>query len=295
MKIRKNIIPVNNTHLIGNEKKYLIECINSNWISSEGQFVKRFENNFTKKIGKKYAVAVSSGTAALQIAFDALNFKKNDEIILPTFTIVSCLLPIIRSHLKPVFIDSDPYTWNMNVEELEKKITKKTKAILVCHIYGLPTPMDRIIKLAKKYKLKIIEDAAEAHGLIYNNKYCGSFGDISIFSFYANKLITTGEGGMLLTDNYFLADKMKNLRNLYFGKYDRFLHNEIGWNYRMTNIQAALGCAQLEKWNSNIIKKKQIGSYYQQFIHKNDNLQLPLEEAYNSKKYLLGFWNNLKR
>ena len=271
----KQFIPVNEIKLLGNEKKYVDECIQTNWISSEGLFVKKFENNFSKLIKKKYSVAVSSGTAALQLAFEALNLKEGDEVILPSFTIVSCLLPIIRLKLKPVFIDADINTWNMNVDHIEKKISKKTKAILVSHIYGLPTEMIKILKLAKKNKIYIIEDSAEAHGLKYKEKYCGWYGDISIFSFYANKLITTGEGGMILTNNKKIFEKCKNLRNLYFGKKNRFQHFQLGWNYRMTNIQAAIGCAQLEKIDQHIKKKREIGQLYQKNIIINKNFQLP--------------------
>tara|TARA_B110000438_G_scaffold285471_1_gene315602 strand:+ start:377 stop:1513 length:1137 start_codon:yes stop_codon:yes gene_type:complete len=279
----KNFIPVNEINLSGNEKKYVDDCIKTNWISSEGSYVSKFEENFSSLIDKKYAVAVSSGTAALQIAFDSLNLKKGDEVILPSFTIVSCLLPIIRLNLKPIFIDSDLNTWNMNVSDIENKITKKTKVILVSHIYGLPTEMTRIVKLAKKNKIFIIEDSAEAHGLKYNGKYCGWYGDISIFSFYANKLITTGEGGMLLTNNKKIFQRSKSLRNLFFGKSNRFKHDDMGWNYRMTNIQAAIGCAQLEKLNQHVVRKKDIGNFYLNNIKTNNNFQLPLK-TYNKSE-----------
>ena len=271
----KDFIPVNEIKLSGNEKKYVDQCIRTNWISSEGSFVKKFEKDFSNLVQKKYSIAVSSGTAALQLAFESLNLKEGDEIILPSFTIISCILPIIRLKLKPIFIDADINTWNMNVEHVEKKISKKTKVILVSHIYGLPTEMIGISKLAKKYNIKIIEDAAEAHGLKYKDKYCGWYGDISIFSFYANKLITTGEGGMILTNNKNIFEKCQNLRNLYFGKKNRFQHFHMGWNYRMTNIQAAIGCAQLENINLHIKKKREIGKLYQKYIKITDNFQLP--------------------
>lgn len=271
----KDFIPVNEIKLLGNEKKYVDQCIRTNWISSEGSFVKKFEKDFSNLVEKKYSIAVSSGTAALQLAFESLNLKEGDEIILPSFTIISCILPIIRLKLKPIFIDADINTWNMNVEHVEKKISKKTKVILVSHIYGLPTEMIEISKLAKKYNIKIIEDAAEAHGLKYKDKYCGWYGDISIFSFYANKLITTGEGGMILTNNKNIFEKCQNLRNLYFGKKNRFQHFQMGWNYRMTNIQAAIGCAQLENINLHIKKKREIGNLYQKYIKITNNFQLP--------------------
>jgi perosamine synthetase len=260
--MKKYLVPVNEPLLKGNEKKYLLECLRSNYISSNGQYVTKFENRFSKLIDKKYAITVSNGTAALQIAFEALNIKKGSEVILPSFTIISCIYPIIRCGAVPVLVDVDPRTWNMNVHEVEKKITKKTKVIIAPHIYGLPIDMDPLIKIAKKYKLKIIEDAAEVLGLKYKNRACGSFGDISTFSFYANKHITTGEGGMIATDDKYLSERCKSLRNLCFNNKRRFLHYELGWNHRLTNLQSAIGLAQLEKITSFVKKKRKIGDYY---------------------------------
>ena len=271
-------IPVNEPLLNGNEKKYLNQCIDTGWISSEGPFVKEFEEKFAKRVNRQFGIAVCNGTAALDIAVESLEIGKGDEVILPAFTIISCINQIIRSGAKPVLVDSDPLTWNMDVSQIENKITKKTKAIIVIHIYGLPVDMDPILKLAKKYKLKIIEDAAEAIGQIYKGKPCGSFGDISCFSFYPNKHITTGEGGMLLTNSKILASRCRLLRNLCFGK-ERFVHFELGWNYRMTNMQAALGLAQLEKLNKHIRRKREIGEKYTQLLKDVDSLQLPLEST----------------
>jgi len=245
--IKKFKVPVNEPYLLGNEKKYLLQCVKSGFISSSGPFVKKFEEKFAKKINRKYAISVSNGTAALQLAFESLNLKKNDEVILPSFTIISCILPVIRCGATPVLVDSDPVTWNMNVKQVEKKITTKTKAIIVPHIYGLPVDMDPLIKISKKHKLKIIEDAAEVLGLKYKNKPCGKFGDVSTFSFYANKHITTGEGGMIVTDDKKIAEKCRSLRNICFNNQKRFVHHDLGWNYRFTNIQSAIGLAQLEK------------------------------------------------
>lgn len=258
-------IPVNTPLLNGNELKYLTECIETGWISSEGPFITKFEENFSKYIGCKYGVAVSNGSAALDIAVKALEIGEGDEVIMPTFTIISPAQSVITNGAIPVLVDSDPNTWNMDVSQIESKITSKTKAILVVHIYGLPADLDPILKLAKKYNLKVIEDAAEMHGQTYNGKKCGSFGDISIFSFYPNKHITTGEGGMILTDDAHLAERCKKLRNLCFEPNGpRFIHHELGWNYRMTNLQAALGLAQLERINEFIDKKRDLGAFYQQ-------------------------------
>ncbi len=269
-------IPVNLPLLDGNEKKYLNECIDTGWISSEGPFVKKFEENFSNFLGRKYGIAVSSGTAALDIAVKSLKIGEGDEVLVPCFTIISCVSAIIRAGAKPVLLDSDFLTWNIDISQIEKKITKKTKAIMVVHTYGLPVEMNKILQLSKKYKLKIIEDAAEMHGQTYNGKLCGSFGDISIFSFYPNKHITTGEGGMILTNNSSISKRCRSLRNLAFQEKKRFIHNELGWNYRMTNIQAALGLAQLEQINKFILKKRLIGDTYNKLLKHNKYLQLPL-------------------
>ena len=245
-------IPVNEPLLKGNEKKYVLKSLKDGFVSSSGPLVKKFEKKFARRLKKKYAISVSNGTAAIQLAFESLNLKKGDEVILPTFTIISCILPVVRSKVTPILVDSDPITWNMKIQDVVKKITKKTKLIIVPHIYGLPVDMDPLLKIVKKKKIKIIEDTAEVLGLKYKNKECGTFGDISTFSFYANKHITTGEGGMILTDNKEIADKCKSLRNICFNEERRFLHYELGWNYRFTNIQAAIGLAQLEKLNSFI-------------------------------------------
>ena len=246
-------VKVNQPLLKGNEKKNLLSCLKDNSISSTGKFVIEFEKKFAKYLNRKYAIAVSSGTA-FKLAVESLNLKKGDEIILPAFTIISCILPIIRMGIKPILVDSDLSTWNMNVDEVEPKISKETKAIMVPHIYGLPVEMSKIIRIAKKHNLKIIEDSAEVLGLTYNKKKCGSFGDVSIFSFYANKHITTGEGGMVVTNDKKIKS-CKSQRNLCFNTKRRFSHDRLGWNFRITNLQAALGVAQLEKI-SYFIKKK---------------------------------------
>ena len=277
------MIPVNTPLLNGNEKKYLNECIDSGWISSEGPFVSRFENEFSNYIGKKHGIAVCNGSAALDVAVKALQLEKGSEVILPTFTIISPAQSIVKQGLVPVLVDSDIRTWNMDVHKIEQKITSKTKAILVVHIYGLPADMNPVLALAKKYNLKIIEDAAEMHGQEYRNKKCGSFGDISIFSFYPNKHITTGEGGMILTDDDHLASECRKFMNLCFLPERRFVHEEIGWNYRMTNMQAALGVAQLENIDIIVEKKREIGKRYAYNLSGIKDLQLPLDKTNYSK------------
>ena len=273
------MIPVNTPLLNGNEKKYLNECIESGWISSEGPFVARFENEFSNYIGRDHGIAVSNGSAALDVAIRALNLEKGSEVILPTFTIISPAQSIVNEGLVPVLVDSDLDTWNMDVNLIEEKITSKTRAILVVHIYGLPVDMDKVLALAKTYDLKIIEDAAEMHGQEYYNKKCGGFGDISIFSFYPNKHITTGEGGMILTNDDQLAKRCRELKNLCFKPGRRFVHDELGWNYRMTNMQAALGVAQLENIEAIVKRKREIGKRYNENLQGIKNLDLPLEST----------------
>lgn len=259
-------IPVNEPLLNGNEKKYLNECIDTGWISSEGPFVSEFEKRMALLTNRKYAVAVANGTLAIDMAITALDIQEGDEVIMPTFTIISCITQIIRVGAIPVLVDSDLATWNMKVDEIESKINSRTKAIMAVHIYGLPVDMNPILNLAKKYNLKIIEDAAEMHGQTYYNNPCGSFGDISIFSFYPNKHITTGEGGMVLMNDKTLFDKCQSLRNLCFQPPRRFIHHEIGWNMRMTNLQAALGVAQIERIEYFVNKKRSIGKLYNQLL-----------------------------
>lgn len=274
-----DFIPVNEPLLNGNEKKYLCECIDTGWISSEGPFVKEFEQKLSETVGRKYGIAVSNGTAALEIAAQALGITEGDEVIMPTFTIISCAMAITKLGAIPVLIDSDIHTWNMNVDEIEAKITKKTKAIMIVHLYGLPVEVDKVLELAKKYNLKVIEDAAEMHGQTYNGRPCGSFGDISTFSFYPNKHITTGEGGMVVTDDEKLADRCRSLRNLCFRKDIRYVHDEISDNYRFTNLQAAVGLAQLERVDEFVERKREMGRYYTERLKDVNGLILPIEKT----------------
>ena len=274
-----NTIPVNEPLLDGKEKDYLIKCIETGWISSEGPFVKKFEQQFSRKMKRKYGIAVCNGSAAIDIAVAALNIGPGDEVILPTFTIISCAASIIRAGAKPVLVDCDSKTWNMDTDQIEEKITDKTKAIMVVHIYGLPVDMEPVVDLSEKYGIAIIEDAAEAHGLTYRNRPCGSFGDISTFSFYANKHVTTGEGGMLLTDNDQLATKCQSFRNLCFQAKRRFVHEKLGWNMRMSNLQAAVGLAQIERLNEFLSRKRKMGLRYSELLSDIPGIQLPVQET----------------
>lgn len=270
------MIPVNTPLLDGNERKYLLECLDTGWISSEGPFVQKFEEQFAIAVNRKHAITCSNGSTALDMAIVAAKIGHGDEVIMPTFTIISPATSVVRVGAIPVLVDSDPLTWNMDVSQIEAKITPRTKAILVVHIYGLPVDMDPIIELAERYGLIIIEDAAEMHGQTYRGKPCGSFGLISTFSFYPNKHITCGEGGMVVTDDDEVAEHCRRLRNLCFQPGRRFVHEELGWNFRMTNLQAALGLAQLERLDQHVIKKREIGVQYQSGLQHIDGIQLPL-------------------
>jgi perosamine synthetase len=279
------MIPVCEPLIKEKEFKYVEECLKTGWISSSGRFINEFEDKWANYCNIKYGIAVSSGTAALITSLGCLDLEKNDEIIMPTFTIISCALAAIYNNCKPVFVDSNPRTFTIDTTKIEEKITKKTKAIIAVHIYGHPCDMDPIYKLAGKYNLVIIEDAAEAHGAEYKGKKCGSLGDISCFSFYANKIITTGEGGMLLTNNKDYAEKAKAIRNLCFKKERRFYHEELGYNFRMTNIQAAIGLAQLERIDELVDKKIWIGRNYNKKLKDIPGLILPIEEIWAKNVY----------
>jgi perosamine synthetase len=272
-------IPVNEPVLNGNEKRYLIECIDTGWISSEGPFVERFEREFAARVDRKHGVAVTNGTAAIDSAVEVLGFAPGDEIILPTFAIISCINQIIRARIVPVLVDSDPQTWNMDISQVEAKITSRTRAIMVVHIYGLPVDLDPVLDIARRHGLRIIEDAAEMHGQTYKGHPCGSFGDISVFSFYPNKHITTGEGGMIVTNDDHLAAECRSLRNLCFQPQKRFRHDRLGWNFRMTNLQAAVGIAQLERLSEFVQRKRAMGAAYQSGLAYIPGLQLPLPQT----------------
>ena len=230
-------------------------------------------------VNRKYGIAVANGTAALEVAVRALGIQPGDEVIMPSFTIISCAMAVSKLGAVPVLVDSDLYTWNMNVDEIEEKITAKTKAIMVVHIYGLPVDMHKVMEIAKKHGLKVIEDAAEMHGQTYDGIPCGSFGDISTFSFYPNKHITTGEGGMIVTDDEDLAEKCRVLRNLCFQKEVRYVHEEISDNYRFTNLQAAVGLAQLERLQEFVERKRKMGAYYTEQFKDMEGVILPQEKT----------------
>lgn len=279
------MIPVNEPLLDGREKELLIQCIESGWVSSDGPFVSEFERIFASYIGVDYGIAVCNGTAALETALFAAGINKDDEIIMPSFTIISCALAAIRLGAIPVLVDVEPETWNMDVTQIEPKITSKTKAIMPVHIYGHPVDMDPVMDIAKKYNLIVIEDAAEVHGAEYKNKKCGSIGHIAAFSFYANKIITTGEGGMVVTSNKEMAARAKSYRNLCFHPEKRFYHTELGNNYRMTNLQAAVGMAQMERIEEFIKIKRRWGKYYRDKLSLIEGLKTQTEKPWAKTVY----------
>jgi len=269
-------IPVNIPVLGAPEAARLAECIETGWISSEGPFVARFEQAMAARVGRWHGVAVSNGSAALDLALAVLGLKPGDEVIIPTFTIISCATAVLRAGANPVAVDCDASSWNMTAEAVAAAITPRTRAIMAVHIYGLPVDMDAILDLARKHRLVVVEDAAEAIGLACRGRACGSFGDVSTFSFYPNKLVTTGEGGMVLTDDDSLAAKLRSARNLCFQPERRFVHDELGWNFRLTNLQAGLGLAQLERLETSIRRKREIGALYQRLLTGLPRVQLPL-------------------
>ena len=271
-----DFIPVSQPRCDGNERKYLNDCIDTGWLSSEGPYVARFETAFAARVGRKHGIAVCNGSAALDACVAALVLGPGDEVIMPAFTIISCAASIVRCGARPVLVDCDSALWNMRAEGVEAAITPRTKAIMVVHIYGLPVDMDPLLDVARRHNLRIIEDAAEMHGQTYCGRPCGSFGDLSAFSFYSNKHVTTGEGGMIVTDSEALAERCRSLRNLCFDPRRRFVHDELGWNFRMSNLQAAVGLAQLESLDATVARKREIGRLYTQSLSGVDALQLPV-------------------
>lgn len=279
-------IPVNIPALGERERELLQQCIETGWISSEGPLVTQFEQSIAELTDRSYGVSCSSGTAALDIAVAALGLGPGDEVIMPTLTIISPALSLVRAGATPVLIDSDPVTWNMDVSQIEEKITSKTRAILVVHLYGLPVDMTPVLHLAARYGLRVIEDAAEMLGQSYRSQPCGSFGDISTFSFYANKHVTSGEGGMAVCHDEELAARMRSFRNLCFQPHRRFVHHQMGWNYRMTNLQAAVGLAQTERLHQSTLRKQALGKRYRKHLEHVPGIRLqPSHTGYAENIY----------
>ena len=279
------MIPVCEPFIGDREMEYVTDCIRTNWISSQGKYVKEFEERFAEYCGCKYGVSTTSGTTALHLAVASLGIGRGDEVIIPTFTMIATAFAVAYTGATPVLVDAEPETWNIDTAKVEERITEKTKAILPVHIYGHPCDMDLIMEVAKRHNLFVIEDAAEAHGAEYEGKKAGGIGDIGCFSFFANKMITTGEGGMVVTDDEKLSEKARDLKNLAYSRDKRFLHTELGFNYRMTNIQAAIGLAQLEKINQLIEMRRRNAHLYNSILKDVDGIGLPVEKEWAKNVY----------
>jgi perosamine synthetase len=268
------------------ELRNVVECVKSGAISgTAGTFIGGFEDAFAGYCGVRHGVAASSGTTALHLALAALELGAGDEVILPTFTNAASVFSVIYVGATPVVIDSEPRTWNMDVRLLETKITPRTKAIMVVHIYGHPVEMEPVWEIAARHNLIVIEDAAEAHGAEYKGRRCGSLGRLACFSFYANKIVATGEGGMVVTDDTEVAERARILRNLAFSPQQRFFHEHLGFNYRLTNIQAAIGLAQMGRIDDVVARKREIAAAYHARLHDIPGIRLPVEEPWAKNVY----------
>ncbi len=271
------MIPVSEPCLRGKELEYVTDCINTNWISSIGKYVTQFEEMFARFCGTTYAAATSSGTTALHLALIALDIGEEDEVIIPDLTFVASANAVLYCGAKPIFVDVDANTWNIDPAKIEERITERTKAIMVVHLYGHPCDMDAIMKIAQRHNLKVVEDAAEAHGAEYKKKRVGSFGDVGVFSFYGNKIITTGEGGMITTSDAELVEKICFLRDHAMSKKRRYWHDILGYNYRLTNIQAAIGVAQMEQIDNFIEIKRRNAALYNSLLGGMNGITPPPE------------------
>jgi perosamine synthetase len=280
-----DFVPVNEPVLSDDSKKFVNQCLDTGWISSSGNFVKEFEEKFASYVGVKYGVAVTSGTAALHVALLSLGIGKGDEVIVPSFTMGATWLAVLYTGAEPVFVDCEPETFNIDPKQIEKKITRKTKVIIPVHIYGHSADMNPILRIAKRHKIPVLEDAAEACGGEYKRKKCGSFGLINAFSFYANKIVTTGEGGMVVTNDESLAAKARQFRDLHHSVEKRFIHNGIGFNYRMTNLQGALGVGELMHIEEYLLKKKYMASLYGLLLGDIPGITLPKTKSYVKNVY----------
>jgi perosamine synthetase len=279
------MVPVNEPLIAPHARRYVDECLKTGWISSAGSYITKFEESFAEFTGTKYATTVTNGTAALHLALTSLGIGHGDEVIIPDLTIISCALAVFYTGATPVVVDVDPETGTMNPCKIEAAITKKTKVIMPVHLYGHPADMDPIRLIAIKHHLKILEDAAEAHGALYKGKPVGSLGDVAAYSFFANKIITTGEGGMVVTNSKDIIEKARLLKNLAHSPKRRFLHEEIGFNYRMTNLQAAVGFAALEIAETYINKKLKMAAYYKKSLKDIEYLELPIEKSWAKSVY----------
>jgi perosamine synthetase len=278
------MIPVWEPMLDGNEKKYAEDCLDTGWVSSMGKYIPLFEEAFAGWVGRPFGVACSSCTTGLHMAMVALGIGPGDEVIIPDFTLIVSANTVIQAGARPVFVDVDPVTWCIDPAAIAKKITPRTKAIMAVHMYGHPCDMYAIGVIAKQHDLAVIEDCAEAHGAEVRGRMVGGFGHVAAFSFYGNKILTTGEGGMLLVSDEGLAKRLRMLRDQAFGE-PRFVHDRIGWNYRMTNVQAAIGLAQTERADAKVEAKRRIGKAYAERLGGVPGLVLPAEAEWAKSVY----------
>jgi perosamine synthetase len=273
------VIPVSEPLLDERALAYVEEAVRSGWVSSEGRFIAEFERRWANYCGASDGVAVCNGTVALELAMAALNLPAGSEVILPSFTIISCVAAVLRAGCQPVLVDCEPDTWCLDVAEVRRKVTSRTRALMPVHIYGHMADMTPLMELAREFNLTVVEDAAEAHGAEYKGRRAGGIGTMGCFSFYANKIVTTGEGGMIVTNDEKLAERARGLRNLAFRRDQRFLHNELGYNFRMTNLQAAIGLAQVEQIENHIERKRRMAAAYRERLRQIKGIQLPVERA----------------
>jgi len=281
------LIPVAEPLIGEYELKLVTEAVKSGWVSSKGKFIAEFEEEFAKYIGTEYGIATPNGTAALHLALVSLGIGPGDEVIVPTLTFAAVANAVIYVRAKPVFVDSHPDYWCIDPNKIEEKITKRTKAIIPVHLYGHPCDLEFVIEAARNHELYVVEDCAEAHGAEYKSKKVGSFGDISCFSFYGNKIITTGEGGMCLTNEEKLAERMRVLRDQGMRSEKKYWHEVVGFNYRMTNLQAALGVAQLEKIDEFVRRKREIAKTYDSLLKNVRGITLHPEMPWAKNVYWL--------
>jgi perosamine synthetase len=281
----KRFIPVAEPALVGNEKAYVLDCLESTWISSSGQYVERFEKAFAAFCGAKHALSCCNGTAALHLALLALGVGPGDEVIVPTLTFVSTANAVAYCGARPIFVDSEPETWNLDPAQIGDKITPRTKGIIVVHLYGHPVDMEPVLAIARRRGLFVIEDAAEAHGAEYKGQRVGSIGDVATFSFYGNKIITTGEGGMVVTSNDALAARIRQLKGQGVDPDRRYWFPVMGYNYRMTNVAAAIGLAQLENADWHIARRREIASHYAARLSGQPAIRLQPEKPWARNVY----------
>ena len=271
------MIPVSEPLLDERACAYVQEAVSTGWVSSDGRFIPEFERRWAEYCGVEHGVAVCNGTVALKVAMEALRLEPGSEVILPSLTIISCVLAVIEAGCIPVLVDCEPDTWCMDMAQVAARITPRPRAIMPVHMYGHPVDMAPLLELAERHSLAVVEDAAEAHGAEYRGRRAGGMGTLGCFSFYANKIITTGEGGMVVTADAALAERMRSLRNLCFRRDRRFLHTELGHNYRMTNVQAAIGVSQVERIEDHLARKRRMAALYAERLGDLPGLALPVE------------------